>query len=599
MMKRSGIQRSSTKVLAALLILAVAQTANAQPPGQRWALLIGIDQYFKLAPLDSASSEAESLKTVLEDRCHFDHIVTMVDKPSENAQGRPYLNLLHSNLQTRIQSFIKEAEAQQVRTVAIYFNGHGHVPTDGSDLLLCAIDATIDNESPVNVLSRRTIESLLHSADIPEKMLILDCCHAAEGGKTFGIAVDHSEAAHIEPTNVDHKNKFVVLSSSGANQKSAERNFTKHLIAGLAPHGRSARDENADNRIDVNELYRFVRKSMLNGPANQTPVQKVISGGSDIVLASKIKMADPLSTLDVYVLSDDEKPVREATVALSFADKALQRTVVLGEAQTSRSGRAHLDVRLKSTLDREGDYQLTVRSTEGDTIYRLNDLQSLQDGFEVALHVSNTPLASFQRNVDSSAASRSGQEAEMHAAQPVPVLSHADVMRALSDYIAHSGKVENLCALKVAFPDFGKLMSDLSPNMKTKIGGFIVCFPSKETWEQRPDLREKILASLTSHGVIARAAAQARTREFVGRDPSYEDIKAAANRFVANVAGGDVCDLRELAPGYSALIDSLDKSEKVHIFGNLPICFPTEETWNKRADFRRRMISLLWAAKII
>ena len=171
--------------IALLIGLLGSSLAEAQEP-QRWAILIGIDNYFDLTPLKSSSKDAIEFGEILEERCGFSskNIAVVVDQPKQFNQ-KAMLNLRFKTLQQRIKNVINAAEQENVQTLVVYYSGHGCalLNSDGkqpADLLLPAIDAFESNGELTNAISRNEIQNLLAQANIPEKLLVLDCCHAAQ-----------------------------------------------------------------------------------------------------------------------------------------------------------------------------------------------------------------------------------------------------------------------------------------------------------------------------------------------------------------------------------------------------------------------------------
>ena len=170
--------------IAALVCLFGAARAEADEP-KRWAILIGIDDYFDLTQLESSSNDAIQFGEILQERCGFNpkNVSVVVDRP-EQPNSKAMLDLRHDTLRARLQNFVKAAEKERVQTLVVYYSGHGCALLDSkqnaTDLLLPAIDAKEKNGVLINSISKNEIQNLLAQTSIPEKILILDCCHASQ-----------------------------------------------------------------------------------------------------------------------------------------------------------------------------------------------------------------------------------------------------------------------------------------------------------------------------------------------------------------------------------------------------------------------------------
>jgi uncharacterized caspase-like protein len=97
-----------------------AQAAETFAKGGKWAVLIGIDNYFDdtIPPLRYAGADARLLAKVLE-QCGYprDHFLLRID-----AQDRSYLKLLRPRLLEQLAGLLEKAKEGD--TVVVYFSGH-------------------------------------------------------------------------------------------------------------------------------------------------------------------------------------------------------------------------------------------------------------------------------------------------------------------------------------------------------------------------------------------------------------------------------------------------------------------------------------------
>jgi len=570
---------------ALLLVVGFADTARAE--GKRWALLLGIDGYFDLTSLTHSSTDTYRLESVLKNRCGFDHVIVIADKHPERTDSRLGLNLRKDELKIRIEKFLETAQSASVDTVMIYFSGHGVLPDDNSDLLLCAIDAKVRGDSIENVISRNWLEVTLSSVNIPEKMLVLDCCHAAEQGKGFGIRVkEKPNADEVVNTQVNSSNNFVVLASSLAEQKSQQNVFTREWIAGLEPQGGFAEDTNQSETLDVDELFEHAKKSMLNGPKNQQPVLRVVSGKAAIPMAPAPRVVSPTWSVSAYVHDMQDKPVADVQVSMTLAPASeSKKKFALATATTNANGEAKLIVPLPSSGKQAGDFQLEASHAKGKSSTNLNAFVGRSNQMFIMRLIPETPVPAVREEMPIPPAPPAAEPKSV-VEQPEPTF--AEIFDYVKAYIADK-QISSICAFKLRFPTYRHLIDSLDNSEKFQVDGLTVCFPNQTTWARNPELRKKIIEILRENGVVP---SKSSPKSLPQVEPvEFEVAKQGAFAFV-RAAKLDICGLNALLPGYQKVIDQLDRSEKYQVLG-LPICFPSQETWESRRDVSTTITAIL------
>lgn len=585
--------------IAALSIAAfqIADPSTVAAQQKRMALVIGIDNYFDLTPLKSSCAEAESMRDVLKSRCGFTHVKCLVDKRAGELKPADMAQLRRDRLMPQIKQFTETAGREGADTLLIYFNGHGHRAANG-DLGLCAIDADADPENRVlNTVSRSELEELLAEADIPEKILVLDCCHASARGKTFGLGSQQlanevrRDSRQVPKPVRNTGNRFVVLSSSGAREAAAEGLFTRHLVDGLDANGRSADDRNNDSQIDVEELFNFVRSAMAAAPGRQRPSKLVLAGDSSnsIAMAPAVFTMDPRLSMKILVRTDDEQPISGAKIQLQFLPNGATQSRILGTQIAAADGAAVLQYRLGETRELTGQYRLAAQKA-GDQVTTPIAQALVERGGTAA--VLNMVVHHALEPVPDPAMNRISK-----APTPIRRFTYQQVLKSITDYVARDNTVEDICSIKKGLPAYGKIMLTLPNREWLKVSGFTVCFPTQIAWNNRPEIRMGIIQTLQKSGVLGQSAPR-RTGSFQGAEPRFSEVKLAASQYVIGLEL-DVCGLKELLPGYAEIMNELRKDQKFEALPGLPVCFPSEKTWREENKIRRRILDVLWRENVL
>jgi len=249
--------RLSRFLLLPLCIFALGAAARAaSKPGERYALVIGIDDYEALGKLKTCRADAKALAKVLVENCAFprENVVLLTDDQEER-KDVPTWGMM------RVAAKQMATLPERDDTVLIFFSGHG-VTVDGEGYLV-----PLDGDGTGGI-ALSWLKAQLGKCKARTKFLVLDACHAGSAAKGVGgIARDVAKASGL-----------VMLLSCSANQVSypdeatGHSVFSQHLIAGLA----GAADANKDKAITHDELFAHVKKRVnkwcLKTRKTQTPV---------------------------------------------------------------------------------------------------------------------------------------------------------------------------------------------------------------------------------------------------------------------------------------------------------------------------------------
>lgn len=602
-----------------LFTLPLTAVEAGQP--ERWAILIGIDNYFDLTPLTSSSKDAIQLGEILKERCGFNpkNVSVVVDQPSQ-LNRKAMLDVRYKTLSARLRNFIDAAEQGDVQTLVVYYSGHGCAVLDSkgdnaTDLLLPAIDAAENNGELTNAISRNEIQNLLAKADIPEKLLILDCCHASQpdqipvAGKAIRLSAGQSSSVRSKSvvespaTDVKSDSNFIVLAGSAFHQVAGEQVFTKHLVDGLSVMGDAVNDADDSQQIEVDELYRHVRASMSAG-GSQTPSMKVISGKRDsIAFAPAVVQPDPERIARVYVVSSNGEQLPGASVKLVFSDNEREEWTTLASGETNADGKASLSYHFGTTRDRDGLFRLSVTHGSGLHASELRNISNFTErsspvDFKIRLSSKRENYQPPSRPKVSRVPTKAEKRSVLVSPRTVPEPTFQEVLKAVTDHVRNTPKIPDVCSFQKYLPEYNRIMKELKRSDKLRLSGTVICFPSSATWDRNHKFRASVIRVLTSEGIL-NTQLVAEKRNFAGRpEPSFDVVKAAAFSFVEQI-DADVCGLVEYVNGYKELIDSLSKAEKFEVLPGLAICFPSKATWERKRNFRRDLVRVLRESHVL
>lgn len=238
--------------------------------GQRWALLVGINDYTNVPKLRYARSDAEALYKVLTENCGFpkDNVVLMTD--DRDVRSNAFARYpTRGNLRARIDQIAQVAERNDLLIVS--FSGHG-LNIDGRGFLV-PVDGASDNIGSLIPLS--WVKDALESSPAKQRLLLLDACHSGARGNPS----ESPAQALLSPLAGAG---FATIASCDSRQLSHEDPKTGHgvfthaVIEGLTGKTDSQAEGNRDSTITANELFAYaslkVKQWSLREGKKQTPV---------------------------------------------------------------------------------------------------------------------------------------------------------------------------------------------------------------------------------------------------------------------------------------------------------------------------------------
>jgi hypothetical protein len=218
--------------------------SGQQKPGNRWALIIGIDTYHdpEINPLNYAVNDAKALYELLvnSNRGKFppEHVKLLTSDEKTNKRLQP----TEANILYYLKSWLRD-NVKKEDTVLIFFSGHGAVQEGRTYLLPVDTDTfympayAIDNNEFVDGINQLKAEKII---------TLLDSCHSGGVAPTKGMGdmLPDDFYAKFEAATGN-----VTLSSCRGNEQSWEWPekghgvFTYYLLEGLKGEANTQRDQ--------------------------------------------------------------------------------------------------------------------------------------------------------------------------------------------------------------------------------------------------------------------------------------------------------------------------------------------------------------------
>ncbi|MGD8471184.1 MAG: caspase family protein [Desulfobacteraceae bacterium] len=239
-----------------------------------WAVIMGIDSYPNIRPLNYAVADA---------RAFYDLLVMDNQVPPENVflllNEQATLPALRSTLGTKVKN---KAGADDM--VIIYFAGHGATERDmmspdgdGLEKYLLPYEAN-PNDLYASALPMREVAYIFNRIRSERLVFVVDACYSgASGGRTVSVTGVRANLSDRFLERLAGGKGKVIITASSANEVSVEKDelghgvFTYYLMQGL----RGSADTDADGLVTVDEAYRYVSEKVPAATGQeQHPVKK-------------------------------------------------------------------------------------------------------------------------------------------------------------------------------------------------------------------------------------------------------------------------------------------------------------------------------------
>ena len=250
-------------LLLGLLTVVMARDSEALAQSvrkpERWAILIGVDDYVELKDLNYCGADQKALHARLQ-AAGFpeDHLFLLHDKATEN-RIKPF----KANIEKQLKLLLSLVEKDDL--VVIGFSGHG-IQIEKT-AYLCPADANI--EKPESLLSLPDIYEQLEKSPAALRLMIVDACR--DDPRPRG----KRSAASIEELNEFSKAKpprgILWLGSCGPGQQSQEDDDLKHgvFMHYLLEGWGGKADKNRDGQVSLGELSTFASVETKNHVARK------------------------------------------------------------------------------------------------------------------------------------------------------------------------------------------------------------------------------------------------------------------------------------------------------------------------------------------
>jgi hypothetical protein len=321
--------------------------------GQKWAVVIGINDYTTLQDLTCSVADAHGLFEALTSPAvgfPADNIRLLVDDATAQTD-LPFKSAIYSAL----TDWLALAEPNDL--VLVFFSGHGKDYGDRSFLM--PRDA-LEKNPELTGLSLNTVREQLELCKARRKILILDMCHSGgKGGEEMGEATDKQ---------IDDSAGMVTISSCKLREKSYEwpevghSAFTYHLLEALKQP--AVADADKDGYLSVNELYTKVHQDVRRwaaryGGKEQTP--KLAQEVEGQIVVARAPRGAPAVVEDLKTTATLRVTSQPSGAEVHIGGKLQGRTPCEVTIDLGAQEQASLDVIVQQTGYRSKGGRVTVR----------------------------------------------------------------------------------------------------------------------------------------------------------------------------------------------------------------------------------------------
>lgn len=275
-------------VVAALCLAAGSGTfASEEVIEQRWAVLVGVNDYAELDDLQFCRKDAEALaKQLVQVGFPRENVFLLTDGATD-AKYRPN----KANIEDWIRKVLRSAEDADL--VLISFSGHG-VHLDGKTYL-CPTEARLDDPGDT-MIKLPTVYGNLDRCRAKRKLLWVDACRNDPRPRGMKSATAHAKSAAGLVESLESTPKGIMTLASCAKdpvsweaQEFGHGVFIHYLLEGLSGNADRQERGNRDSKVSMLELYNYAniktkRFTLNERPSVQTPeLFGRITGDFDIV----------------------------------------------------------------------------------------------------------------------------------------------------------------------------------------------------------------------------------------------------------------------------------------------------------------------------
>ena len=258
-----------------------------------WALIVGINKYENVRPLNYAIEDASAIKNMLINDFGFPRSNVNVLLNSEASQ---------SNIKKQLNALVRSAKDND--RVVFYFAGHGMTETsglEGTDMgFLLPVEGDADNLY-LTAIPMDELKRISNMSKAKHMMFLVDACYGGLAAQNTRSLQNSDVPNFIEKISNDFSRQ--IITAGGKSEEVLEKDdwehsaFTKNILSGLK---QKRADINSDGIITGSEIGMYLKENVSLDTDNfQTPqVRRFTSHEGEIIFIAKsdeIKIEEPKS----------------------------------------------------------------------------------------------------------------------------------------------------------------------------------------------------------------------------------------------------------------------------------------------------------------
>ena len=258
-----------------------------------WALVVGINKYENVRPLNYAVDDASAIKNVLINNYGF---------PRSNVNVLLNNEATQSNIKKQLNALVRSAKSND--RVVFYFAGHGMTETsglEGTDMgFLLPVEADKENLY-LTAIPMDELKRISNMSKAKHMMFLVDACYGGLAAQNTRSLQEADVPNFVEKISTDFSRQ--IITAGGKSEEVLEKDdwehsaFTKNLLSGLK---KKRADLNSDGIITGSEIGMYLKENVSLDTDNfQTPqVRRFTSHEGEIIFIAKsdeIKIEEPKS----------------------------------------------------------------------------------------------------------------------------------------------------------------------------------------------------------------------------------------------------------------------------------------------------------------
>jgi formylglycine-generating enzyme required for sulfatase activity len=235
-------------VIVTLVCFSLVSASAAEP--QRWAILVGVDDYVNLQDLRFCGNDAVALADSFKQSGFDERRVVLLHDKAEEARFRPF----KANIEQQLTNVLGLAGPDDL--VIVSFSGHG-IHKDGKSYL-CPNEAN-DLRPAETMIAVDEVYQKFAECRAALKLLLVDACRNEPTPPGRKSATPEADRQSLAAAFERPPEGIIVLASCAPKQISWEDEglkhgvFMHHVLKGLG----GAADGNRNGRVSLPELYEF------------------------------------------------------------------------------------------------------------------------------------------------------------------------------------------------------------------------------------------------------------------------------------------------------------------------------------------------------